>query len=46
MVFVVFELLMLRRDFPAVFWLQVPVTILFGFCIDTHGRIYLAPHRS
>lgn len=34
MVFVVFELLMLRRDFPAVFWLQIPVTILFGFCID------------
>ena len=34
MVFVVFELLMLRRDFPAVFWLQIPVTILVGFCID------------
>ena len=34
MVFVVFELLMLRRNFPAVFWLQIPVTIVFGLCID------------
>lgn len=34
MLFVVFELLMLRRNFPAVFWLQIPVTIVFGLCID------------
>lgn len=34
MVFVVFELLMLGRNFPAVFWLQIPVTIVFGLCID------------
>jgi uncharacterized protein len=34
MVFVVFELLMLKRNFPAVFWLQIPVTIVFGLCID------------
>lgn len=40
MVFVVFELLMLRRDFPAVFWLQIPVTILFGFCIDFFMRLF------
>lgn len=40
MVFVVFELLMLRRDFPAVFWLQIPVTILFGFCIDFFMQLF------
>ena len=40
MVFVVFELLMLRRDFPAVFWLQIPVTILFGFCIDFFMNLF------
>ena len=40
MVFVVFELLMLRRDFPAIFWLQVPVTILFGFCIDFFMQLF------
>lgn len=40
MVFVVFELLMLRRDFPAVFWLQVPMTILFGFCIDFFMQLF------
>lgn len=40
MVFVVFELLMLRRDFPAVFWLQVPVTIIFGFCIDFFMQLF------
>lgn len=34
MLFVVFELLMLKRNFPAVFWLQIPVTIVFGLCID------------
>lgn len=34
MLFVVFELLMLRRNFPAVFLLQIPVTIVFGLCID------------
>lgn len=34
MVFVVFELLMLGRSFPTVFWLQIPVTIIFGLCID------------
>ncbi|MGN0950839.1 MAG: YitT family protein [Mitsuokella sp.] len=34
MVFVVFELLMLGRSFPTVFWLQIPVTIVFGLCID------------
>ena len=40
MVFVVFELLMLRRDFPAIFWLQIPVTILFGFCIDFFMQLF------
>lgn len=40
MVFVVFELLMLRRDFPAIFWLQVPVTILFGFCINFFMQLF------
>ncbi len=34
MLFVVLELLMLRRNFPAIFWLQIPVTIVFGLCID------------
>lgn len=34
MIFVVFELLMLGRSFPTVFWLQIPVTIIFGLCID------------
>lgn len=40
MVFVVFEILMLRRDFPAIFWLQIPVTILFGFCIDFFMQLF------
>lgn len=31
---------MLWRDFPAVFWLQVPVTILFGFCIDFFMQLF------
>ena len=40
MIFVAFELLMLRRDFPAIFWLQIPVTILFGFCIDFFMQLF------
>ena len=40
MVFFVFELLIMRRDFPAVFWLQIPVTILFGFCIDFFMQLF------
>lgn len=40
MLFVVFELLMLRRNFPAVFWLQIPVTIVFGLCIDFFTALF------
>ena len=47
MLFVVFELLMLRRNFPAVFWLQFPVPIVFGLCIDFFMALFtLVPAAS